>query len=162
MLDLRPTTSIWPEQHERRACRSAHRLGAPIPDQGSDDAPAAHRAVCGCPWPGSSVTPQQSGGVTGELDPVQPDLLDQQVLGSDELPSKCLRVPDELQVVAGPGSNVGLELGHAIVQPGRVKVLGTSPAGMSSSMTALALPGATPAVEASCTLVTGCSNWARA
>jgi hypothetical protein len=59
--------------------------------------------------PDSALPPQQRDGVAGQSDPVQPDLLDKRVLRPNEFPPRRWCVLHELQVVACPGPNVGLE-----------------------------------------------------
>ncbi len=86
-------------------------------------APAVRRTVCERPCPDSSLTPQQRSGATGQSNPVEPDLLDKWVLGSNERAPRRRRVLDKLQVVASPRVNVGLKARQSLMQVGRLDVV---------------------------------------
>jgi hypothetical protein len=83
----------------------------------------ADRKARGTSAASSSAAPQQLGGVAGQIDPVQPDLLDERVLGSDELAPRWQRVLDELQVVTGPTANISLKARQSLIQIGCPEVV---------------------------------------
>ena len=69
------------------------------------------------------MTPEQRIGAPGQSDPIQPDLLDKRILRPNELAPRRRRVLDKLQLVAGPGANVGLKARQSFMQVGRLEVV---------------------------------------
>ena len=115
---------------DRTGCDDVWRVRAASPLRGTDVHrpgaawPVAHRTASGSPASVSSFAFQERGGVAGEGDAVEADLLDEWDLRPQEVSPGGRRVLDELEVVAGPGADLGLEFRKSLVEICRLQVGG--------------------------------------